>query len=88
MEAAAGLGAPPELRLLRTRREGASVRTTVLVALPPGRRRPGVARRSLADPALGALLDDRARPGPAWTWTTRRSVVHARRPRLGVFDVA
>ena len=54
MEAAAGLGAPPELRLLRTQRQGASVRTTVLVALPmpdaaetgprSGRGRPGARR--------------------------------------------
>ena len=36
MDAAAGLSAPPELRVLQTRRQGFSVRTTVLVALPLG----------------------------------------------------
>ncbi|MGZ8741700.1 MAG: hypothetical protein ACXWXO_02130 [Nocardioides sp.] len=34
LEASAGLGAPPELRLLRTQREGATITTEVLLSLP------------------------------------------------------
>lgn len=69
MEAAAGLGAPPELRLLRTQRRGASVRTTVLIALPfPGATDPQ-SPMEIADPALAALLRDEAGSATEWTWT-------------------
>ena len=53
MEAAAGLGRAAELRLLRTRREGTSVRTTVLVALP-ARARDAASPVTVADPSIAA----------------------------------
>jgi hypothetical protein len=68
MEAAAGLGAPAELRLLRTQREASSVRTTVLVALPAGEADPA-SPVSVADPALAALLAAEVGPATDWTWT-------------------
>ncbi|WP_407345510.1 hypothetical protein [Pengzhenrongella phosphoraccumulans] len=68
MEAAAGLGAPPELRVLRTQRQGFSVRTTVLVALPIGAADPA-SPVTVADPALSALLVAETGPASAWTWT-------------------
>ena len=72
MDAAAGLGAPPELRLLRTQRQGSTVRTTVLIALT----RPAVAPDAtsspvtVADPALAALLEDEVGPAAEWTWSS------------------
>lgn len=76
MEAAAGLQAPPDLQVIKTPREGRSVRTAVAFALPaaaqpdpaafdfttsPGR---------LADPSVADfLIDQLGAPGaPAWRW--------------------
>lgn len=87
MEAAAGLGAPPELRLLRTQRQGASVRTTVLVALPmPDAAETGSAVAT-ADPALAALVEAEAGPASAWTWTREGTSVSLDELGLGVPDV-
>jgi hypothetical protein len=69
MQAAAGLGAPPEFRLLRTQRQGATIRTTVLIALPPANPDPA-SPAALADPALAALLTTEFGPPADWTWTT------------------
>jgi len=85
MEAAAGLGAPPELRILRTRREGFSVRTTVLLALPTGTPDPR-SPVTVADPALGALLESETGPATAWTWTLDASSVTLAELGLGVPD--
>lgn len=74
MEAAAGLGAPPELRVLRTQRQGFSVRTTVLLALPIGASHPA-SPVTVADPAFCALLDAETGPAAAWTWTLDASTV-------------
>ncbi len=68
MDAAAGLGAPPELQVLRTQRQGFSVRTTVLLALPPGLPDPG-SPVTVADPAFCALLETEIGPASGWTWT-------------------
>ena len=86
MEAAAGLGAPPELRLLRTRRQGASVRTTVLVALAvPGPGDP-VSPVTVADPAFAGLLVDALGPAAQWTWTGGAATVTLADLGLGVPD--
>lgn len=74
MEAAAGLGAPPELRVLRTQRQGFSVRTTVLLALPIGAASPA-SPATVADPAFCALLAAETGPAEAWTWTLDASTV-------------
>lgn len=68
MEAAAGLGAPPELRLLRTQRQGTTVRTTVLIALAPAD--PDMdSPAAIADPAVAALLSTELGPAADWNWT-------------------
>ncbi|MFG2076337.1 hypothetical protein [Nonomuraea maritima] len=82
MEAAAGLGTPPDLRLLRTQREGASVRTTVLVALPLPAVTDPASPVETADPALAALL--RAETGPATDWTWTREGVSVTLAELGL----
>lgn len=69
MDAAAGLAAPPQLRLLRTRRQGASVRTTVLVALTMPAGADPLSPVAVADPAYAAWLGDELGPAGAWTWT-------------------
>ena len=86
MEAAAGLGAPPELRVLRTQRQGFSVRTSVLVALPLGDADPS-SPVTVADPALGALLEAETGPASAWTWTRDAATVSLVDLGLGVPDV-
>ena len=85
MEAAAGFGAPPELRVLRTRREGTSVRTTVLVAWPI---RPVDASSpvALADPALATVLAGELGAPADWTWTAGGSTVSLADIGLGVAD--
>lgn len=59
MEAAAGLGAPPDLRAIRTPRQATTVRVTAWVLLPPGSA-PGSAGADpprVADPAYAFALD-------------------------------
>lgn len=68
MEAAAGLAAPAELRMLRTQREGTTVRSTVLVALEPAEAPAGSGPATVADPMAAALFATRV---PAETWTYR-----------------
>ena len=71
-EAAAGVGIPPEPGVIRTRRDGRTLGTTVAVVLPvPASAGGGPA--SVADPAVAAFLDERAGEpaGPAWQWTTQ-----------------
>jgi hypothetical protein len=89
MEAAAGLGAPPELRLLRTQRQGASVRTTVLVVLQMQEAAEAAdgSPVALADPALAGLLDAEVGPASAWTWTREDTSVSLDDLGLGVPDV-
>ncbi len=69
MDAAAGLGAPPELRSIRTTRSATEVRTTVLVVVEPSDLADDNADpRALADPAFTALVAEQAAgvpPGPA-----------------------
>jgi hypothetical protein len=58
MEAAAGLGAPPDLRAIRTPRAATTVRVAAWVLLPPGATSAGADAdpASVADPAYAALL--------------------------------
>ncbi len=86
MEAAAGLGAPPELRLLRTQRQGASVRTTVLVALPMVEVNQA-SPVATADPALAELLKQETEPATDWTWTREGDTVTLADLGLDVPDV-
>jgi hypothetical protein len=87
MEAAAGLGAPPELRLLHTQRQGASVRTTVLVAVPLPAAVDPDSPTSTADPALAGLLKTELGPAAAWTWTRDGASVGLDELGLDVEDV-
>jgi len=77
MDAAAGLGRPPELSVLRTRREGRGVATSCVVALPPGR--PPVppadpkllselSPGTVAEPAFADFLRGQLGAPSAWTW--------------------
>lgn len=67
MEAAAGLGAPPELRAIRTPRAAKTVRVSAWALVPPGN--PGKTPAGIADPSFVALLDAEL-GGPAdWNWT-------------------
>lgn len=70
-EVAAGVGIPREPDVIRTRRDGRTLATTVAVVLPV----PAVAGdgpAAIADPAVAAFLDEHAGDpaGPAWRWTT------------------
>ncbi|MGI8867339.1 MAG: hypothetical protein ACR2F6_00420 [Mycobacteriales bacterium] len=58
MEAAAGLGAPPDLRAIRTPRAAGTVRVSAWALLPPGAGDPGPGADPavVADPAFAALL--------------------------------
>jgi hypothetical protein len=72
VEAAAGVGIPPEPGVIRTRRDGRTLQTTVAVVLPvPATAGEGPA--AVADPAVAAFLDERAgAPAEtAWQWTTQ-----------------
>ncbi|MFJ2580824.1 hypothetical protein [Kitasatospora aureofaciens] len=70
MDAAAGLATPPDLDVLRTRRPGRTVHTTVLAVLPD-RSPPGGAPVAVASPALADWLDRAggSAAGPDWTWS-------------------
>lgn len=75
MEAAAGLGTPPDLGVLRTQRGGRAVTSTVLVALPDGAAPAAIDAHTspgrLAEPAIADALIalTGAGSGAAWTWT-------------------
>jgi hypothetical protein len=74
MEAAVGLSVPPNLDVIRTQRQGRSVTTSVVVALPdataPATVDATTSPGRIADPAVAAFLDTAfgAASGPAWTW--------------------
>ena len=93
LEASAGLGAPPELRLLRTQRGGGTVRTSVVVALPwsaawdDPAAIDGAAPVAVADPALAGLLARELPAAAAWTWTAGASAVSLADLGLAVPDV-
>jgi hypothetical protein len=59
MEAAAGLGAPPDLRAIRTPRQATTVRVSTWALLPPGDGRGGrnADPAEMADPAFAATLE-------------------------------
>ena len=76
MDAAAGLAKPPDLDVLRTRREGRAVESVAVLVLPGAAQPPlpagpdalaEVRPAALADPAADALV--RARTGQPATWT-------------------
>ncbi len=75
MEAAAGLGAPPNLDVVRTQRCGRAVTSTVLIALPDGTTPTTVDTHTspgrLAEPAVAdALVSLTGTAAHAsWTWT-------------------
>ena len=77
LEASAGLGAPPELRMLRTQREGATIRTDVLFAIPwqEGWESTAITATTspvaVADPALARWLTKELGRASAVTWTDR-----------------
>lgn len=77
LEASAGLGAPPELRLLRTQREGATIRTEVLFAVPwrdaweTTPLTPSSSPVAVADPALARWLTAELGPPSGVTWVDR-----------------
>jgi hypothetical protein len=70
MDAAAGLAMPPTLEVLHTPRQGRSIATSVMVALPltgpaPTDASPG----RIAEPALAAFLESKAfTQADTWTW--------------------
>jgi len=68
MEAAAGLGPPPALRVLHTDRGGRAVTTTVMAVLPASAPPAGGGPTSRADPAFGAFLEDALGSANTWTW--------------------
>jgi len=77
LEASAGLAAPPELRMLRTQREGATVRTDVLFAIPWQQGWESTALTdttspvAVADPAFARWLTRELGRTSAVTWTDR-----------------
>ena len=92
LEASAGLGAPPELRLLRTQRAGSTVKTSVVVALPwlgawdDAAVADGGSPVSVADPALAGLLARELPPAADWTWSAGGASVSLADLGLGVAD--
>jgi hypothetical protein len=71
MEAASGLGPPPEMRALKTRRSGAAAATIVLAAIPDAAAPPGAGAAQLADPAFAAEVDVEFGAATTWTWQVR-----------------
>jgi hypothetical protein len=67
MEAAAGLGAPPELRAMHTARGAQTLRVSAWALLPPGVA--GGSPAHIADPSFAALLDAELGPPSTWRWT-------------------
>lgn len=92
MDAAAGLGPPPEPEVLRTQREGSSVVTTAFVALRAATAPGGAPPAQLADPSFAAEAQAATgAPGdPAWTWTVGDQEVAVTLASLGLIpaDVA
>lgn len=92
LEAAAGLGAPPGFRLLRTQRSGSTVKTTVQVALPWDEvwadpdALDGGSPVGVADPALAALVATELGDPADWTWTGPAGPMSLAGFGLGVAD--
>ena len=82
LDAAAGLARPPDLEMLRTRREGRAVETTCVIAIPDAAppdlpadpdALAAVRPARLADPAAAALLRDRLGREDDWRWQVVRA---------------
>lgn len=92
LEAAAGLGAPPEFRLLQTQRAGSTVKTRVQVGLPwdeawaDADTLNGSSPVAVADPALAALLATELGDPADWTWTGPSGPMSLAGLELGVAD--
>ena len=71
MEAAAGLGPPPDMRALKTRRSGTAAATIVLAAIPDAAAPPGAGPAQLADPAFAARVAAELGVAATWTWRFR-----------------
>ncbi len=92
LEAAAGLGAPPEFRLLRTQRSGSTVKTSVQIALPWDAaweapddldgRSPVV----VADPAFASFLATELGDPADWTWVGTAGPMSLTELGLGVAE--
>jgi hypothetical protein len=74
MEAAAGLGAPSDLRAIRTPRNATTVRVSAWALLPPGDAS-AINPALCADPAFAQLLDTELGPPQGWTWTVGAQTV-------------
>ena len=92
LEAAAGLGAPPEFRMLRTQRSGSTVRTSVQVAFPwdaawaDPENSDGRSPVTVADPAFASLLAAELGDPADWTWGGVASPTSLTELGLGVAD--
>ena len=89
LEAAAGLGAPPELRLLRTPREGGTVRTDVVFVIRYDDAWEGTGTHpvDVADPAFARFLRAEVGAAKTVTWTTAAGSVSLRDLGLKVVDL-
>jgi hypothetical protein len=75
MQAASGLGVPPDLDVVRSPRPGRTAATTVLIALPAAGEVDAARPVTLVDAAVAAYVDA-ALPAPAnaaWTWTVNNA---------------
>ena len=82
LDAAAGLARPPDLEVLRTRREGRAVQTTCVIAIPEAAppdlpsdpdALAAVRPARLADPAVATLLRERLGGADDWRWQVVRA---------------
>ncbi|MFO1415282.1 MAG: hypothetical protein U1F10_15535 [Burkholderiales bacterium] len=74
MEAAAGLGPPPDLRVLRTQRGARAVTTIVLAALPAAAAPANAGPAEIADPAFAARVRSECGAPELWTWQLRTAM--------------
>ena len=89
MEAAAGLGPPSDLRMLRTPREGTALSTAVLAVLADAAPVAPSAPGAIADPLFAALLE-RETGDPAatnWRWSVAGKAVTLAELGLAPVDV-
>ena len=68
LDAAAGLGAPPEMRAVRTPRRGATVSTSLYTIVPVAGAAANAGPSGIASPELAAELVRRFGDADAWTW--------------------
>ncbi len=89
LEAAAGLGAPPELRLLRTPREGGTVRTDVsfVIRYDDAWESTGTHPVEVADPAFARFLRAEVGGAKTLTWASPAGAVSLRDVGLKVVDL-